>query len=324
MKRNTLLLVPLVIAVAYSCNPKGTGIDLFSGSSGLSIAYNVAVPDSSGTTNYEVFTMNTDGSEVRNITNNPDVAWTYRCYDKELYFISDRDTSYRCFFLYRTDYKGDNVQKISHLRLEDSWMDFRNDGKEAVVSGRLGTEVRYQLFIIDTKTGSYKQVTHDTSSLFIDPVFSPDGKLIVAAKKSRRDRTVNEELYQMNADGSGLKQLTHYPQDNISRDSSGYKAGSPHWHPSGNFISYISFQDGKHSIFAVTPDGEKQWKLTENDFSEGWHDWSPDGNWLTFDMASENNDQYHIMLMNMKSGELRQITGSEYRVQLAPTFIRKY
>jgi len=324
MKQTAILIVCLAIGAGYSCNTRITGKDMFSASSGFAIAYNVAVTDSLGNTNYEVFTMNTDGSDPKNITNNPDVAWTYKGYRNGLYFISDRDTSYRCFFLYKTDHQGRNIHKISDLRLEDSWMDFRNDGREAIVSGRTGTGVRYQLFMIDLETGSYKQVTNDTASLFIDPAFSPDGRQIITAMRSRRDRSVNDELYIMSADGTGLTQLTRYPQENISRDSSGYKAGSPHWHPTQGFITYISLQDGKHSIFAVTPDGKKQWKLTDNEFSEGWHDWSPDGKWLVFDMTTGNSGQYHIMLMNRETGEVRQLTDSKYKTQLAPTFIQKF
>lgn len=314
------IIITLVSIALYSCNSKGKKQDLFSGSSDFGIAYNVATKDSSGRTNYEVFVMRSDGSDLRNITNNPDVAWTYNCNEKDLFFISDRDTSYRFFFLYKTDFGGNNIQKISDLRLEDSWMDFRNDGKEAIVSGRIGKNLRYQLFLINTLTGSYSQITNDTSAFFSDPAFSPDGKLIAFVYR-KKDKSQNEEIYLMNPDGTGLKQLSHYPQDNISRDSSGYKAGSPHWHPTQNFISYISLQDGKHSIFAIDPNSKKQWKLTDHDFSEGWHDWSPDGKWLTFDMTSEKSDQYHIMLMNWETKELRQLTDTKFKSQLSPTFI---
>ena len=73
----------------------------------------------------------------------------------------------------------------------------------------------------------------------------------------------------MNEDGSGLTQLTHYPENNPSAKEYGYRAGSARWHPTENFISYVSLQDGRHSIYAVTPDGRKQWKLIDNPNSEG-------------------------------------------------------
>lgn len=80
-------------------------------------------------------------------------------------------------------------------------------------------------------------------------------------------------------------------------------------------------QSGKHSIYAVTPDGKKQWKLTQNDFIEGWHDWSPDGKWLAFDKANKDETQYHIMLMNWQTKEIKQLTDSTYNYQQSPVFV---
>lgn len=141
------------------------------------IAYNVAVNDSSGNSNYEIFTINPDGSGRKNITNNKDVAWTYRSFKNNLYFISDRDTCHRCFFLYRSDAKGEKLKKISDLQLEDSWMDTW-DGKQMVVSGRT-KDSRFQLYIIDLQTGAYQAITNDTIASYKDPAFSPDGKQII-------------------------------------------------------------------------------------------------------------------------------------------------
>ena len=319
----SLIFICLVSFINFSCNTSGKTIR--SGTdTAYAIAYNIAVKDSAGKSNYEVFVMNMDGSNPRNITNHPDVAWTYRAYQKDLYFISDRDTCYRCFFLYKTSYSGANLQKISDLQLEDSWMDTRNNGKEMVVSGRIGKDIRYQLFLMNLETGTYKQITHDTAAMHSDPAFSPDGKKVAFVyKKNRRDSNQNAEVYLMDVDGTNLQQLTHYPQDNMSRNTPGYKAGATHWHPTENFISYISLQDGKHSIFAVTPDGKKQWKLTSNNFAEGWHDWSSDGQWLTFDMSKEKETQYHIMLMNWKTKEVKQLTDSTHKYQQSPVFISR-
>lgn len=288
-----------------------------------SIAYNIHVPDST-VDDWEIMHMEMDGSSKKNITNNDDVAWTYHAYKDRLFFISDRDTCYRCFFLYEMDKDGENIRKVSDLRLEDSWMDSRKEGEEMIVSGRIGKTLRYQLFMVNTKTGEYQQITSDTAALFRDPCFSPDGKQIVFSfQKNKRDKSSHEELYLMDVAGSEMKQLTRYPEDNPSAREYGYRAGSARWHPTENFISYVSKQDGRHSIFAVTPDGTKQWKLIDNPDSEGWHDWSEDGNWLVFNSSDIEESQYHITLMKWKTKERFQLTDLTYKAQLGPVFIEK-
>lgn len=286
------------------------------------IAYNVFAPDSSAPDNYEIFITDLKGSSKKNLTNHKDVAWTYYAFQDKIFFISDRDTAYRNFFLYQMDADGNNIKRVSDLRLEDSWMSSRNNGNELVVTGRIGKEIRYQLFIVNVKTGAFQQITNDTIAYHSDPCFSPDGKQIVFAyQKNKRDKSAHEELFIMNADGTGMKQITNYPEDNVSVNDHGYKAGAPKWHPTDNFISYISKQDNRYNIYAVTPDGSKQWKLTESKDNEGWHDWSPDGKWLVYDSANDSGSQYQIMLMNWKTKDVKQITDTTYKYQQAPVFV---
>lgn len=288
------------------------------------IAYNVFAPDSLAPDNYEIMIMDIDGSNKRNLTKHNDVAWTYYAYKDRLFFISDRDTAYRNYFLYEMDADGNNVKKVTDLRLEDSWMSSRNDGEEMIVTGRIGKEIRYQLFIVNTKTGKYTQLTNDTAAYFRDPCFSPDGKRIVFAyQKNKRDKLSHEELFVMNDDGTGMKQITTYPEENISAKEYGYKAGPPRWHPTENYITYISRQNKKNNIYAVTPDGTKQWKLIEGKSNEGWHDWSPDGNWLVYDRATEDGSYYHIVLMNWKTKNIKQLTDTTFKYQQAPVFVVK-
>ena len=198
------ILLTLVIAVAAS----SVGAQEQLGQEGYVIAYNVAVDTEKD--DYDVWVMNPEGSGKKNITNHPDVAWTYTSSGSDLYFISDRGAPKRNYYLYRTNAAGDPPVKVSELRLEDSWMSFRNGGTEAVVTGRIGDDVRYQLFIIDLKTGKYSQMTAEPGAFHRDPVFSPDGKWL-AVEMYNKDNT-EFGIYLMNFDTKEIRKLTD-PKD---------------------------------------------------------------------------------------------------------------
>ncbi len=158
------------------------------------IVYNVL--EDRNKDNYEVYSMNMDGSDKKNLTNTPGVEWVYYAYEDKVYFISDKDTCHRCYFLYEMDAEGNNKRKITTLQLEDSWMSIRNKGTEMIVLGRVGT-LRAQLFLVNLKNGSYKQITNDTISTKRDPIFLPNGKEFVMAYRPDKNlrRTVPAELW---------------------------------------------------------------------------------------------------------------------------------
>lgn len=309
--RRILILVLVVFA----------GASAFAQPAKYGLVFNVAQDTKAD--DYEIYSMNSDGSGKRNVTNHKDVAWTYYAYKKTVFFISDRDACKRCYFLYSMNFDGSNVRKISDLRLEDSWMGSRRNGTEMIVSGRVGNDIRYQLFIIDIKTGKFRQITNEPGAAFRDPLFSPDGRRIVYAyKKDRANREINEELFIMNDDGSGKRQLTTYPKDDKTAQWHDYHAGPPRWVKKHNFITYNSVQNGKSSLFAVTPDGKKSWKLTDNELAEGWHDWSPDGRWLAIGMNDKDAKEYSIWIMDWKTKKMSKLTdASAFKYQHAPVFV---
>ncbi|MDX1910017.1 MAG: hypothetical protein SFV22_00960 [Saprospiraceae bacterium] len=286
----------------------------------LKIAYNV--PEDREEDDYDVYVMNFDGSGASNITRHPDVAWTYHAWKDQLFFISDRDTCARCYFLYKSDAAGKNPRKVTGLRLEDSWMSSRKNGREMVVAGRIGREIRYQLYLVDVKTGDYRPLTRDTSAYYADPCFSPDGKQIVYRyRKSRRDRQEKAELWIMNTDGSGTpRQLTFYPPADTTAPWHAYHAGPPQWNAQAGYITYQSLQNGEYGIYAVTPDGKQTFKLADFPLEAGWHDWSPDGNWLVMDLFDHEQKRFEIGLWNRKTKVFRQLTNTP-RAEQSPVFV---
>lgn len=306
----------------FACTPKSESIPEKS----YLIAYNTFEPDSLAEDNWEIRIMGQDSSSSStNLTKHPDVAWTYLAHEDKIYFISDRDTAYRNFFLYEMDGDGSGVRKLSGLRLEDSWMDLDPNTQEMIVSARPEPNVRHQLFLIDLQDGSFKPLLADTAYRYQDPVFSPDGSQIAFVKSpTAKTEGIFPDVFLVNRDGSGEKRLTYFPADDPAALSHGYKAGALRWHPTENFISYASSRGDHTFIFAVNPDGSGNRQISQSGKDEVYHDWSPDGRWLAFDQYQDTvSHQYHIVLMDWKSKETRILTDTLIRTQLAPVFVEK-
>jgi TolB protein len=284
------------------------------------VAYNVYQDTTND--NYDIYTMSMDGSNKKNISNTPGVEWVYYAWQDKLYFISDRDTCHRCYFLYQMDANGNDVKKISTLQLEDSWMDSRNNGTELIVTGRKGKELRNQLFIINITNGSYQQLTNDTVSYKLDPAFIPGTNDIVLRYRPNRSlrKTVPDELWRMGLDGSNKKQLTYFPAADTSTAWFQYHAGPPQWNSKHQFISYISRQYGQTQIHAINADGSNHRVITNGPLNSGWHNWSPDGNWLVMDKSNADERGYNIYLLNYNTGQTTQLTNGPQTAQ-APVFV---
>ena len=324
MKHNAILILILALALAAcSSEPESTTTTATppEPATTYAIAYNLLQPDAENKNNYEIMTMNLDGGEKRNITKNPDVAWTYHAHGDRIFFVSDRNATYREFYLYEMKYDGNELKKISNTRLKDSWMGSRKGGKELIIAPYKDKE--FPFYIID-RTGKLIQKVKPGTPFASDPAFSPDGKTIAFVGKSHEFnsneiKNFKAEIYTVKPDGSNLRQLTTYPPNDKSAQWFEYLTGPPQWHPTENFISYPSLQNGKYSLYAVTPDGKKQWKLTDVPQNEGWHCWSPDGKWLALELSE--NDNFYIALMNWETKKITNLTDQKLQFQHAPVFL---
>ncbi|MBI1722568.1 MAG: PD40 domain-containing protein [Gemmatimonadetes bacterium] len=129
--------------------------------------------------------------------------------------------------------------------------------------------------------------------------WSPDGAKL--AFLSERDDTLRrvdrrKEIYVINADGSGLRNLT-----NDSANDFGFV-----WSPDGGRLAFVSDRRGDRDIYVVNTDGSG---LTVHGFP-GAEDtdpaWSLDGTMLVF--ASEATGDFDIYVMNADGSGLRNLT----------------
>ena len=313
------LLLDLILLTTVQAQSRRTVYKKFTE---YGIAYNAQLPKRVPQTS-RAFVMNFDGSNPEKVFSDTESSWVGAVAKNKLFVVSNRDTCGSCYFLYSCNYKGDSIKKISTLQLEGPAISSRDRGQEILVVGRIGREIRHQLFIVDVSTGAFRQLTKDTGAIFSNPCFSPDGRRIAYTCKRNKADADSEDLFVMNENGTGNRQLTWSSGKNLKTKILGTAPGSVKWQPKENFISFVATADGKPSLFAVSTDGRKQWKLTDNLYAEGSHDWSSDGKWLVLTSTDSKDTQSHITLMHWKNKDQRQLTESKLDSQQSPLFFEK-
>jgi len=146
---------------------------------------------------------------------------------------------------------------------------------------------------MDLATGNTTQLTFGTR---VDtyPSWWPDRSRIAFVS----NQGGNNDLFVINADGSGLVQLTDTPDDEIE----------PTVSPDGNTIAYVAatpLEEGipKWRLYLVSLDGGDPRQLTEGPGDDFYPCWSPDGRFLAFE-RHEPGGGNSIYLWEQATGSL--------------------
>ncbi len=216
--------------------------------------------------NFEIYSMNADGSDQVRLTDDPGTdalpAWSPD--GTKIAFISDRDGGETEIYVMNTD--GTDQQNLTNDASRDTAPSWSPNGTKIVyMSDRSGSAEIYTM----NADGSNQAYPGGVSAAGSEPQFSPDGTKIVFI--SERDGGA-DEIYIMNADGSNQTRLT---------DSAGADA-APAWSPDGSKIAFFSMRGSDPEIYVMNADGTDQTNLTNH---AGWDyhpEWSPDGTKITF------------------------------------------
>jgi uncharacterized membrane protein len=138
------------------------------------------------------------------------------------------------------------------------------------------------------------------SSVGVDtqPDWSPNGNRI--AFTSNQDG--NNEIYLLNADGSGLQRLTNDPANDQF----------PSWSPDGQWIAFTSDRDGNQEIYKIRVDGSELLNLSNNpanDYQPDWYD-HPEFLGITEEIlfTSDRDGNHEVYVMQVDGSQQLNLT----------------
>lgn len=241
----------------------------------------------------ELFVMDMDGSNVRQLTNERGLAVSpsWDPFGKSLVYTSYRS---RIPDLFLIDVASRGVQQLTRNDALEIGAHFSRQGGKILTSRMEGKEA--SIVLLNPNGSLFRKISGSSISIDTSPYWSPDNSKIAFVS----NRAGGPQIYVMNADGSDSRR--------ISFVNSNY-CTSPSWSPRGDRIAFVCRADAGFQIFIANPDGSDPLQMTSVGSNED-PDWSPDGRYLVFATTFGKGAGYNLALMRSDGTNLRQLTQS--------------
>ena len=245
--------------------------------------------------NAEIYVMDADGGDQRNLTNHRNEDWwpSWSPDGKRIVFVSERDGNRE---IYVMDADGGNQQNLTNDRNEDWYPSWSPDGKRiAFMSLRDGHVIdrapTYEIYVMDADGGNQQNLTNNPNDDRY-PSWSPNSQRIACSSQRpghfRSKFLITYEIYVMDADGGNQQRLT----ENQKND------WHPSWSPDGERIAFSSDRKGdfeNFEIYVMDADGGNQQNLTNHRSGDDSPSWSPDGKRIAFLSWRDGNPEIYVM-----------------------------
>jgi Tol biopolymer transport system component len=229
---------------------------------------------------FEIYTMNADGSDLERLTkeDGADAAPRWSPDGRRIVFHHTRDGASQIYVM--------NADGSAQTRLTDSVAAFdpswSSDGGRIAFSAYAG-QTRTEIWVMNADGSDLHRIT-DTPRPFSTfggtanfPRWSTDDHI---AFSSLRKGVLSTQIFVMAGDGTNLRQVTNDEVSNFR----------PDWSPDDTRLLFFSDRDNDYDVFVVNADGSGETQLTNSpgdDFAGGW---APDGTKIVFSSARDGGN----------------------------------
>jgi dipeptidyl aminopeptidase/acylaminoacyl peptidase len=246
--------------------------------------------------NPEIYTMNADGSNQTNISNDAatDEAPAWSLDGSKVVFTRFQDNNNE---IYTMNADGSNQARLTFTathEIEPVWSPDGSKIASVVVPPEGGTHM--EIYTMNSDGSNQTNITNSVAQER-HPAWSPDGTKIAFTYQdgSRTD------IYTMNPDGSDRTNLTNSA-------SSGGNTDFPDWSPDGTKIAFIGGNTVSSSgIYVMNADGSDQTLIRPLEHPSH-PNWSPDGSKIAFDHW--DGDSVVIYTMNADGSNQTNISNN--------------
>jgi Tol biopolymer transport system component len=210
--------------------------------------------------NYNLYVMSADGRNARRVTSLPGAEWhaSWSPDGKSLLFTAG-DIGGGSPGIYQVSVDGGEVQPLLVDDFDNDAADWSPDGTQiAFSSNRDGS---LDIFVMNADGSDMRRIV-DTGLNDYFPEWSPDGAQI--AFFAANWPSVRQDIFTVNADGTGLLNLTNTP---------GVVDENPLWSPDGSQIIFQSDRDKKFQIYVMNRDSSQPRNLSRSSGRDYWADW---------------------------------------------------
>jgi Tol biopolymer transport system component len=243
--------------------------------------------------NFEIYTMNSDGTNVRRLTNTPqaDLNPSWSPDGTEIVFTSERDGN-REVYIMNAD--GSDVRRLTNDPALDGFPALSPDGRHiAFHSLRIGNQS--ELFIMDRDGSNVRRLT-DHPAQDVQPRWSPRGDRITFVST----RPGTGQIFLIDPDGTGLRLLTMDGTNQL-----------PTWSPDGRRMAFAAARmmdmigsAVNFEIYTMWADGSAQVNISRSAGLDTAPIWSRNG--LIY-FASDRTGTRSLWVMNPDGSDQRQV-----------------